>query len=525
MRDTALDAAPNVDAGLLRLLESRASATEGGVRIPVLAPFTESEIGTAPAASASDVADAAARARDAQTRWARRSVADRARVLSRFHDLVIDRADTAIDLVQLEAGKARTPAFEEVFDAAATARYYMSTGPKLLKRKRRAVSMPGLTKAWESRRPIGVVGNITPWNFPFTLAVSDMIPALLAGNAVIIKPDERTPYSALYGALLLEEAWLAKDVLQVVTGRGEEAGAALVDQVDFIAFTGSTEVGRTIAERAGRRLIGASLELGGKNAALVLEGADLDRAVPGLSRAVFANSGQLCLAMERIYVHESVKDELTERLVEHTRSLPINTRFDFSSAIGAMIDRRHFQKVDGHVQDAVAKGATLLTGGKPRPDIGPLFYDPTLLTDVDDSMEACRAETFGPVAAIYGYEDVEDAIAEANDSEYGLNFSVWAGDAGRGVEVASRLDAGTVGVNDGYAAVWSSYDAPMGGLKASGVSRRHGAVGILKYTEAQTVAVQRFLHAFAPPSRVPYERYQAVLGALLKALKRLPFYK
>ncbi len=199
--------------------------------------------------------------------------------------------------------------------------------------------------------------------------------------------------------------------------------------------------------------------------------------------------------------------------------------FDFSSAVGAMIDREHLEKVDSHVQDAVANGATLLTGGKPRPDVGPLFYDPTVLSDVEDSMTLCREETFGPVVAIYGYEDVDQAIDEANDSELGLNYSVWTRDTARGVDIASRLHAGTVGVNDGYAATWSSYDAPMGGMKASGISRRHGAVGLLKYTETQTVAVQRLVPAFAPPPGMSYDTYRAFLGVLLKILKRTPFYK
>jgi acyl-CoA reductase-like NAD-dependent aldehyde dehydrogenase len=190
-----------------------------------------------------------------------------------------------------------------------------------------------------------------------------------------------------------------------------------------------------------------------------------------------------------------------------------------------MITRDHLENVDAHVQDAVANGATLLTGGKARPDIGPLFYEPTVLTDVDESMELCRGETFGPVVTIYGFESLEDAIREANASEYGLNFSVWTEDTRRGVEVASRLQAGTVGVNDGYAAAWSSFDAPMGGMKASGQGRRHGSEGLLKYTEAQTIAVQKIGPAFAPVAGLGYETYHRLLGKVLKFLKWVPFYK
>lgn len=522
---TSAGVAPNVADGLLDGLSARVSVPHGRSRISVISPFTESEIGQVPHAEAEDVHAAVERAQVAQTRWARTPIRDRARVLSRFHDLVIDRADSVIDIVQLEGGKARIPAFEEVFDTAATTRYYLSTGPGLLRRRRRAVSFPLLTTAYEYRHPVGVVGSISPWNFPFTLAISDIIPALLAGNAVVAKPHEKTPFSALYGAALLEEAGLPEDVLQILTGPGTEIGPPLIDSVDFVMFTGSTAVGRQVASRAAERLIGSSMELGGKNAAIVMADADLDLAVPGIARAVFSNGGQLCIAVERLYVDESIRAEFTDRFVERARALPMTTGFDFSSALSSMITRDHMEKVHAHVEDAVASGATLLTGGKPRPDVGPLFYEPTVLTDVDETMDVCRSETFGPVVSVYGFDHLERAVDMANDSDLGLNFSVWTRDRSRGVDVASRLKAGTVGVNDGYAAAWSTYDAPLGGMKASGLGRRHGAGGILKYTEAQTVAVQKLGPAFAPIAGLDYPTYQKVLGRALKVLKRIPFYK
>lgn len=515
----------NVDRVLIEDLASRVAVPADRARIAVQAPFTGDEIGSVPAAVDEDVRVAVERARVAQERWEATPIDVRARVLSRFHDLLVDRADTAIDLVQLEGGKARIPAFEEVFDTVATTRYYIKTGPGLLERKRRAVSLPGTTVTYEYRHPHGVVGSITPWNFPFTLAISDIIPALLAGNAVVGKPDEKTPFAMLYGASLLTEAGLPRDLLQVVTGKGEEIGPTLVDSVDFVMFTGSTEVGRQVATQAASRLVGSSMELGGKNAALVLADADLDKAIPGISRAVYANGGQLCISMERVYVDEAIRQEFTERFVEHTRKLVMTTAFDFSSALSSMITQDHLDNVHSHVEDAIAKGATLLEGGKPRPDVGPLFYAPTVLTDVTDDMLICRDETFGPVVSIYGFDTVEEAIEAANDSHLGLNFSVWTRDADRGVDIAARLEAGTVGVNDGYAATWSSYDAPMGGMKLSGMGRRHGAEGLLKYTESQTVAVQKVGHAFAPMAGMDYPLYQTVLGPLLKLMKRLPFYK
>jgi succinate-semialdehyde dehydrogenase / glutarate-semialdehyde dehydrogenase len=517
--------APHVADGLLEGLVELVSAPSERPKIDVIAPFTESVIGQVPQASSEDVFAAVARARSAQVSWAKTAVRERARILSRFHDLVTERADIAMDILQLEAGKARIPAFEEVYDTVATTRYYLKTGPGLLKRKRRAVSLPGTTVAYEYRHPHGVIGSISPWNFPFTLAISDIVPALLAGNTVVGKPDEKAPFSMLYGLSLLAEAGLPVDVLQVVTGVGEEIGPAIVDAVDFVTFTGSTDVGRQVAVRAAERLIGSSMELGGKNAAIVLADADLDKTIPGISRAVYANAGQLCISMERIYVDQSIRSEFTHRFVEHTRNLVITADFDFSSALSSLITREHLDKVHAHVEDAVANGATLLTGGKPRPDIGPLFYEPTVITDIADDMLLCREETFGPVVSIYGFANLEDAIELANDSHLGLNFSVWTGDSRRGVDIASRLEAGTVGVNDGYAAVWSSYDAPMGGMKLSGMGRRHGSEGILKYTESQTVAVQKLGRAFAPPGGLDYPRYQRWLGAALKFMKRLPFYK
>lgn len=526
MTDTLAPNLPaNVSDDLLRRLEARAAVPADREHISIRAPFTGEEIGVVRDATRVDVDSAVSRARAAQRQWAALSLKERSEVLVRFHDLLIDQADVAMDLVQLESGKSRVPAFEEVFDTVATTRYYLNTAPKLLRRKRRSVSLPGFTTAWEYRHPIGVVGNITPWNFPFTLSISDVIPALIAGNAVVVKPDEKTPYAALFGAELLERAGLPPDLFQVITGYGETAGSLLIDVVDFVMFTGSTEVGRKVSEHAGRRLVNAAMELGGKNAAVVLADADLDRAIPGIGRAVYANGGQLCIAMERIYVDEAIRQEFTEAFVDYSRSLQMTTGFDFSSDLSSLISGEHLENVHSHVEDAVANGATLLTGGKPRPDVGPLFYEPTVLTDVDESMLLCRSETFGPVVSIYGVADTEEAIHAANDSDYGLNYSVWTADSRAGVDIASRLHAGTVGVNDGYAAAWSSYGAPMGGMKASGISRRHGEGGLLKYTESQTVAVQRAIPAFAPPPGMSYERYQRILAPALKLMRRLPFYK
>lgn len=513
-----------LDIGLLARLTARI-ADVSGPRLEIVAPFDDRVFASVPTAVPDDIPGIVAKARRAQEAWASTSLRERSKVFSRFHDLLLDRADAALDILQVEAGKSRVAAFEEVFDTVATTRYYLNTAPGLLGRKRRATSIPGMTTAYEYRHPHGVVTNISPWNFPFTLAVSDVIPALLAGNAVIGKPDEKTPFSLLYAATLLDEAGLPEDLLQVVPGRGEDLGEPLIDESDFVMFTGSTAVGRLVAEQAGRRLIGSSMELGGKNAAIVLGDANLDAAVPGIARAVFANGGQLCIAMERIYVEEAVYARFAERFIEHTRGLRMTKNLDFSSALSSMITRDHMEAVHAHVEDAVSKGAAVLTGGEPRPDVGPYFYAPTVLADVTEDMLACRGETFGPVVSLYPVKDAEEAVSKANDSDFGLNHSVWTQSKRRGLEIATRLRAGTVGVNDGYAAAWSSYGAPMGGMKASGLGRRHGDVGILKYTEAQTVAVQNIGSAFAPIGGMGYDTYKRTLAVALKVLKRMPFYK
>ncbi|HEX2403156.1 MAG TPA: aldehyde dehydrogenase family protein, partial [Acidimicrobiia bacterium] len=376
---------PHLSATILRELEARTDQADRD-QVDVVAPFTLEVIGRVPQATDDDVAEAAARARSAQSAWESLGGEDRARILLRFHDILLDHVDEVTDLIQLEGGKSRMDAWREVVDVIGVTRYIANVTPRATRRRRHQGAMPVFTKTYEYRHPKGLVGFITPWNYPFILAISDAIAALATGNAVLIKPDEKTPFCALLGALLLEEAGVPGDVLQILTGAGAPIGEAIVDSVDYIMFTGSTEVGRSIAERAGRRLIGCSLELGGKNAAIVLPDADMARTVRELASGSFANAGQTCVAMERIFVHESIREELTRRFAEHSGALPMTAGFDFSSEISSMIDQAHLDRVQAHVEDAVAQGATLLTGGKPRPDVGPLFYAPTVLTDVTEEM-------------------------------------------------------------------------------------------------------------------------------------------
>ena len=286
-------------------------------------------------------------------------------------------------------------------------------------------------------------------------------------------------------------------------------------------FTGSTQVGRIVAAQAARRLIDYSMELGGKNAILILADADLGKTVPGAVRAAFSSTGQLCISMERMYIDTAVWDEFVPRLVKATKSLRLGHSLDYKSDIGSLISAKQLDTVVRHVNDATSKGATLLAGGKARADIGPYFYEPTILTGASPDMTLYAEETFGPVISLYRVSGVEQAITQANDSCYGLNFSVWTRDADQGRDIASRLEAGTVNINEAYAATWGSVDAPMGGWKDSGVGSRHGEHGILKYTNAQTVSIQRLL-PIAPPGFMPPTAYAKAMTAAMRTLQRLP---
>ncbi|WP_232265600.1 succinic semialdehyde dehydrogenase [Streptomyces pactum] len=512
-------------ARLVRGVVAEAGREPSGKRGPAAwtanhSPFTGDKLADLPESTPEDVATAFERARDAQRVWADTPVRRRAAVLLRFHDLLLRRQSEILDIIQLETGKTRLHAHEEIQGVAVAARHYGLKAAAYLRPKSHLGVIPTLTKVTELRQPRGVVAQIVPWNYPLELSVGDALPAFVSGNAVVMKPDTQTALTALWARELLIEAGLPAEVWQIVVGEGPVIGPAVVERGDYVAFTGSTATGREVARSAAGRLVGCSLELGGKNAMLVLRDADLDKAAAGAVRACFSSAGQLCISIERLYVHASVADDFVSRFAARTRAMRLGTALAYGADMGSLVSARQLETVTRHVRDAVDKGATVITGGRPRPDVGPLFFEPTILEGVEEPMAVCGEETFGPVVSVYRFTDEDEAVELANATRYGLNASVWSKDGRRARAVAARLRAGTVNVNEGYAAAYGSVRAPMGGMGDSGLGRRHGSEGILKFTEAQTVAHQRVM-PLAPAFGMDDEKYAAFLSRSLRVMRTL----
>lgn len=512
---SALTLAP----ALIERLSSHVTSASGGTTT-IPAPFTGEPLATVPVSNADDVRAAYERAREAQRAWERLPVRERVKPFLRMVDVLVDRREEILDVIQMETGKARRHAYEEFLDVALCTLYYARRAPRLLKPRRRQGAFPVATRTVELRKPKGVVGLISPWNYPFSLGASDIAPALMAGNAVIHKPDTQTCLSSLWVLDLLISLGLPRDLWQIVVGDPAEIGQALVDGADHVCFTGGNVAGRQVAEAAARRMIGATVQLGGKNPMLVLADADLDKAVPAAARAAFVSGGQMCLCSERIYVHESLYRSFVDRLAAHARSLRLGAGFHFDNDLGSLSNRRQFDKTAGHVEDAVRNGAVVEAGGRARPDLGPYFYEPTVLTGVTPACAVFTEETFGPVVSVYPFADEREALRLANATEYGLNASIWSRDLDRARELAGRIRSGAVNINEGYVSTHISYDAPMGGRKASGLGRRHGELGLLSLCDTQIVASQHGI-SFDPKPGVSHERQARQVSAIYRLLKAL----
>ncbi|KQZ75309.1 succinic semialdehyde dehydrogenase [Nocardioides sp. Root151] len=505
---------PDYTAALTRRIVSTS-----GDSVLSVSPVNGQPLGHVPQSSEDDIVEAFARARRAQAAWARTSLDHRAEILLRLHDLVLDREAEIIDLAVWESGKARKDAYLEVYHVALTARYYARTIHQYLDTQRRAGVVPGATRIDLNRVPKGVVGIIAPWNYPFTMALCDGLPALAAGNAVVTKPDSQTMLTALLGAQLLEEAGFPKDLWTVVAGPGSRVGTSLIAKSDYVCFTGSTATGKRVAAGCAERLIGCSLELGGKNPILILRDASIEKAAEGAVRATFSNAGQLCVSTERLLVADQVYDRFVERFVARTKAMVLGPGHEWATDMGSLISQAQLDTVIAHVDDAVAKGATVLTGGKARPDLGPYFYEPTILEGVTPDMTCFGNETFGPVISVYRFHDETEAIAKANEGDYGLNAAIYSQDGKRARAIAREIKCGTVNVNEAYGATFASVDAPMGGMRQSGMGRRQGAEGIHRYTEPQSVGTQR-VWGFRPVKGMSNELFAKTLTASARLMKK-----
>jgi acyl-CoA reductase-like NAD-dependent aldehyde dehydrogenase len=466
-------------------------ATAAVARIEVLNPANGETVGSVAVDSPERVAATVARVRANQPEWEAIGIEGRYRWLGKLRDWLLDNEDRIADVIQAETGKVRADVCTEVLYVAGLINFYGSRAAKYIGEERMRPPTPLLAskRLVLRHRPHPVVGVISPWNFPLAMAIGDAIPALQAGAAVVGKPSEFTPLAVAEVVRAWKEEVGAPDILDCVHGTGE-AGEALIDDVDFIQFTGSERTGRKVMARAAETLTPVSLELGGKDPMIVLSDADIDRAANAAAWGATWNSGQACTSVERIYVEEPAYDEFVRKLTAQMGRIKqgVDGR-DFGKDIGAMTSPNQTAIVEEHVNDALAKGARAMIGGKRLAGPGD-YFEPTVLVDVDDTMKVMREETFGPVVGVEKVRDSEQALRLANDTSYGLSASVF-GEQGRAEQVARRLEAGAVNVNDVMINVFAT-NLPMGGWKQSGIGYRHGEGGIRKYTRPEALVIARF---------------------------------
>lgn len=486
--------------------------------LSVLSPIDGSVLHELPQASRADIDAAFAAARTGQRSWTRAGFAARRAILLRAHDLILERSEALIEIVRLETGKTRGQALEEVVAAAAATRYNALSARRVLRGRRRRGGLPLITGVTVRYQPKGVVGVITPWNYPLSLAALDAVAALAAGNAVVQKADTQGAASVAALRRAFIDAGVPAETWIVVAGDANVVGERVTDLADYICFTGSTATGRRIAEKAGGRLVGASLELGGKNALIVLDDVDPQRAAADTVYACFAAMGQLCVSIERIYVLRSIADRYLPALAEavHDARIGPSDGADF----GTLTSQAQLDRVESHLADALEHGAQVLVGGVARPDLGPFAFEPTVLTGVSPAANCFAEETFGALVSVHVVDSVEEAIRAANASDYGLNAAVFSGSLSRARRVAEQLEAGTVNINEGYRASFSALDAPMGGTKQSGLGRRNGPEGLLRFVEPVTIAWTTGLLQL-PTTAADFARLGPLLLLAMRILKFL----
>lgn len=466
--------------------------TNGKRRLQVICPADLKPIGEIELQSREDVNAAVLKARSAQKAWAELTFQQRGRYMMKALRVLLDRQEEIISTIQRETPKPCIDVIQmDIFAACDALHFYARKTARILatERKRAHGVLSFTKKLYVLYQPLGVVGVISPWNGPFVLSIVPTIQALMAGNAVILKPSSITPFSGRLVGEIFEAAGMPDGVLTVLTGDGD-AGQALIEAgVDKISFTGSVEVGRRIAVECAQRFIPCTLELGGKDPMIVCEDADLDNAAGGALAGSFTNNGQYCCGTERVYVVEAVADQFIQKVVDRVKQLRQATDGEFD--VGAIYWPPQLDIIEKHVSDAVSRGATVLVGGRRNPSLDGLYYEPTVLVDVNHNMLVMTDETFGPVIPIMRVRDEEEAIRLANDSDYGLAATVWTRNKAKGVEIARRLQSGSVNVND-MTVTYGITEAPFGGMKNSGIGRVNGEAGLKGYCHIRPVIVDRF---------------------------------
>lgn len=460
-------------------------------RLALASPATLAPLGEIEVLAEADVRAAVERARKAQPAWAALPLSERAALCERAVGILADRQEQFIDVVVSESGKPRNEArMMEVFAGCDHLRYWAKRAPRLLRPERRRLhGVLRLVKRLDVvYQPLGVVGVISPWNGPFILALVPTAQALLAGNAVLLKPSEVTPRSGALVGELFEAAGLPHGVLQVLSGDGETGAALVRAGVDKIAFTGSVATGRRVALACAEALIPCSLELGGKDPMIVCADADLERAAAGAVAGAFLNTGHYCCGTERVYVVESVADAFERKVVERTRALRQASEGEFD--VGPIFWPRQLEIVERQMADATAKGAKVLVGGRRNPNLPGLYWEPTVVRGVTHDMLLMREETFGPILPIVRVRDEDEALRLANDCEYGLGANVWTRDPARAAAIAIRIESGSVCVND-MTMTFGVPEAPFGGRKSSGVGQVNGVEGLRAYTWPMPILTDR----------------------------------
>src|SRR5712672_2545443 len=481
-------------------------------------PATGEEIGRAPQTMPEDVARAVGRARDAQRSWSEQSFRQRGRIIMKARKIILREMEEIAQLISRETGKPLAEAISmELAPTLDLMQYFARKGAHMLQPRRISIGQYALMgrSSYEIYKPLGVIGSISPWNLPWATPLDEVVMALLAGNTVVLKPSELTPLTGLKIKDVLKRAGLADGVLQVVTGDGS-TGAALVGAgVDKIMFTGSVATGKRVAEAAAKYLTPVVLELGGKDPMLVLDDANIPNAARGAVWGAFANSGQACASVERCYVHESIAEKFIAEVVTETKRLRQSTGADTTGDVGSMTSERQLLAVQKHVDQAIDKGATALTGGDRLADVAAPFFAPTVLINVNHDMDVMHDETFGPVLPIMTFKTDEEAVRLANDSIYGLTASVWTGNMARGRRLAERIDAGTVTVNE-VLYTHGIASTPWGGVKQSGLGRTHGRAGLLELVSPRHIHVNRA--SFIPD--LWWFRYTPDAGQLFRGFAR-----